>query len=147
MLRFILPVVCLILFLGGTNAFAQDAPDIYPVLDGGVVKVRVEAAPEDPGMTGTASLGVVQMNGSAGETLLVCAPDAGNGVTASFDSVVAENPGGGEMAIIKGRAYPAPGCTGDLSADSANTAYVRFVGPAAPSLVEPDGTPPDITIP
>ena len=130
----------------GAGASAQ-VVDVYPVLDGGVVRVQVQAAAAVPDVADTASIGVVQMNAAAGETLLMCAPQAGPDDTVLFSAVTVENPGGGENGVIRGRAFSLQDCEGDLFADSVNTGYVRFVGPASPSLVDPDSGPPTITIP
>jgi hypothetical protein len=135
----------LIALLLASAASAQEG-DLYPVLDGGVVKIKVAIPASDPDFTDTASLQVVQLNGSAGELLLNCAPDAGPGQTVLFSAVTVENPGDGQAAIVKARAYALPECAGDLYTDSVNTAFVRFAGPGAPTLVDPDGDS-DITIP
>ena len=134
------------LLLIGSVASAQ-VVDVYPVLDGGVVKVSVQAAATQTDVADTASIAIVQMNAAAGETVLACAPQAGPGETVLFSAVTVENPGGGENGVIRGRAFSLQDCEGDLFADSVNTGYVRFVGPASPSLVDPDSTPPTITIP
>jgi hypothetical protein len=121
---------------------------VYPVLDGGVVRVVAGTAASGPDSPDTASLGIVQVNTSEGEALLKCAADVGPGLTVAFSAVTVENPGGGESGIIKARAYLVAGCEGDLYSDSENTGYVRFVGPSSPTLLDPDSVPtPDVTIP
>jgi hypothetical protein len=138
-------LVALGLFLGSA-ALAQPA-DVFPLLDGGVVRVVAATGPAAPEVPDTASLAVIQMNGSSGETIVACAPDAPPGVTVAFSAVTVENPGGGEDAIIKARSYALAGCTGDLYANSVNTGFVRFLGPLPPTLMPGDTPTIDLTIP
>jgi hypothetical protein len=142
----------LILFIGflaliASPGFAQEG-DKYPLLDAGVVKIKAAIPESDPAFSDTASVCVVQLNGSAGETILPggIAPDVAPGQTVLFSAVTVENPGDGQMGILKARAYAASGCAGDLFTDSVNTAFVRFVGPGAPVLVDPVGDA-DVTVP
>jgi hypothetical protein len=147
-MHFILTLVILAL---AAPALAQPT-DIYPVLDGGVVRVIVQAGASDPARPDTASVGVIQTNAGVGETLLLMqggAPACANlGPTQSilFSTVVVENPGGGADGIVKARGYTMADCAGDLYNDSANTAFVRFVGPSSPAIM-PEGTTIDFTIP
>ncbi len=135
-----------VLFAFASAASAQVA-DVYPVLDGGVIKVKVETAATAEGVADTASVSIIQTNAAAGEVQLNCAPDVGPGQSVLFTNVVVENPGAGSPGTVKARAFSAANCEGDLYEDSANTAIVRFVGPAAPSIVDPASGPADIDIP
>ena len=127
---------------------ARGEPDLYPVLEAGIVKLTVRTAPHSITEYDTTSIGIVQLNApGGGEALLVCAPDAGPGLTVGFVGVVARNPGDGSAARLKARAYPALGCTGDLTSDSDNSAFVRFAGPGSPTIIDVAPEDADVIVP
>ena len=144
MIRYLVLFSIALLFASVAGA---QAPDVYPILEGGIVKVGVQTAASQVDVADTASAGIVQLNSATGEKLLVCAPDAGPGQTVLFTDVTVENPGGGAAAQIKARAFSAAGCAGDLFSDSENSGFVRFAGPGSPIVVDVAAGDADITIP
>ena len=135
----------LLIFLA-LPAYAQPA-DIYPPLTSGMVTVDAQVGEVASDRADTASLGIIQTNAASGEALLICAPSVIPGQTVRFSSVTVENPGDGTPGVLKARAYSVSDCTGDLTEDSQNAAYVLFSGPSAPTLVPFGSDPPDVVIP
>jgi hypothetical protein len=119
------------------TAASASAQAVFPPLVAGEYAFRVRAADAAldsngvPLLPATQAVGVFVVADPA--TILKCV-DVAAGEIAQVNVVV---PAVGERGEIKARAYEGTGCTGQTSPDSANSAFVYFVGPAAPLIVDP----------
>lgn len=128
--------ITILVLLITTLAASASAQHVFPPLVAGQYTIRAQqaAVPLDPDgvplTPGAASISLVDV---ANPDLILGCVDAAPGEIGSLTVTV---PSSGDRVEIRAIAHEGAGCVGQVSTNSANAAFVYFVGPPAPVIVE-----------